>query len=191
MTASGLIQDSDTCITALKKFFLKFKMKVFFLYFCSGSNLKGKAILHAFEDNSHISQKLLFPKLDTLISFNSFCLYVPHLYFIFYFNFYWSVVDLQCCISFRCTAKWISYTYTYIHSFRFFSHIGHYRVLSIEFPVLCSPPLYSGYYPPGELHIWSTPPESMMLRAYCNNICPRCIQYNGFTSYLILYLILY
>ena len=30
-------------------------------------------------------------------------------------------IDLQCCACFRCTVKWISYTYTYIHSFfRFF-----------------------------------------------------------------------
>ena len=35
----------------------------------------------------------------------------PH----FFFNFYWSIVDLQCCVSFSCTAKWINYTY--IHSF--------------------------------------------------------------------------
>ena len=35
----------------------------------------------------------------------------------FFKNFYWSIVDLQCCIGFRCTAKWISYTYIYIHSF--------------------------------------------------------------------------
>ena len=30
------------------------------------------------------------------------------------FNFYGGLVDLQCCVSFECTAKWISYTY--IHS---------------------------------------------------------------------------
>ena len=30
-----------------------------------------------------------------------------------FFNFlilYWSIVDWQCCISFRCTARWLSYT---------------------------------------------------------------------------------
>ena len=45
-------------------------------------------------------------------------------------KFYWSIVDLQYYVSFRWTAKWISYTCTYIHYFlRFFSHTGHYRVL--------------------------------------------------------------
>ena len=28
----------------------------------------------------------------------------------FFFN--WGIVDLQCCINFKCTAKWISYMYT-------------------------------------------------------------------------------
>ena len=37
--------------------------------------------------------------------------------FLFSKNVYWSIVDLQCCISYCYTAKWISYTYTYIHSF--------------------------------------------------------------------------
>ena len=32
-------------------------------------------------------------------------------------KFYWSIVDFQSCVSFRCTAKWISYMYTCIHSF--------------------------------------------------------------------------
>ena len=32
-------------------------------------------------------------------------------------NFYWCIFDLQCFISFSCTGKWISYTFTYIHSF--------------------------------------------------------------------------
>ena len=32
------------------------------------------------------------------------------------FILYWGI-DLQCCFSFRCTAKWFSYTYTYIHPF--------------------------------------------------------------------------
>ena len=31
--------------------------------------------------------------------------------------FNWIIVDLQCCLSFRCTAEWLSYTYTHIHSF--------------------------------------------------------------------------
>ena len=32
------------------------------------------------------------------------------------FNFTGSRVDLQCCVSFRFTAKWFSYTYTYSFS---------------------------------------------------------------------------
>ena len=47
----------------------------------------------------------------------------------------WNIVDPQCCVSCRCTAKWICYMYTYTHSFFFFFsdsffQIGHYRVLS-------------------------------------------------------------
>ena len=48
----------------------------------------------------------------------------------FFLSFYWSIVALQCCISFNCIAKWISCTCTYILFFWFPSHLGHHRVLS-------------------------------------------------------------
>ena len=34
-----------------------------------------------------------------------------------FFFFYWSIVDLQCCVNFWCSSKWFSDTYTHIHSF--------------------------------------------------------------------------
>ena len=41
----------------------------------------------------------------------------PNSFLVVCLNFYWSRVDLQCWVSFCCTAKWISYTYTHVHSF--------------------------------------------------------------------------
>ena len=57
------------------------------------------------------------------------------------------IADLKCCVSFRCTAKWISYTYTHIYAlfFRFYSHMGHYRVLS---RVPCAKQRSQGLYSP-------------------------------------------
>ena len=46
-------------------------------------------------------------------------------------NLYWSIVALQCYISFYFTDKWISHRYTCIlSSFGFPSHVGHDRTLS-------------------------------------------------------------
>ena len=52
-------------------------------------------------------------------------------YIVFYLIFilYWGIIDLQCCVSFRYTAKWFSHTCMFIFS-RFFSHICYYRILS-------------------------------------------------------------
>ena len=48
----------------------------------------------------------------------------------FFFNvFYWSIVDLQCCVSFCYVAKWFSYAYIYTFFFRFFSILLYHRIL--------------------------------------------------------------
>ena len=46
----------------------------------------------------------------------------------FKINFYWSIVSLQCCVSFYCTAKWISSIIS--PPFWTSSHSGHRRALS-------------------------------------------------------------
>ena len=46
--------------------------------------------------------------------------------------FYWTIVDLQYCVSFRCIAKWFRYIYVCVYIyFRFFSIIGYYKILNI------------------------------------------------------------
>ena len=61
-------------------------------------------------------------------------------------SIYWGIVYLQYCISFRFTAKWISYTYTH-----YFSYVCYYNNW-VDFPVLPSRSLlifwciYSGVY---------------------------------------------
>ena len=46
-------------------------------------------------------------------------------FFLLNYFFNWIIVDLQCCVSFRYTAKWFSYTYIYL----FFQILFHYKLL--------------------------------------------------------------
>ena len=53
-----------------------------------------------------------FTPYDSVL-FESFAV---RMYSFLYLKFFWNIVDLPCCVSFRYTAKWISYMYMYIHS---------------------------------------------------------------------------
>ena len=47
---------------------------------------------------------------------------------LFFLSSYWSIIDLQCYVSFKYTSKW--YRYIYVYFFIFFSIIGYYKILN-------------------------------------------------------------
>ena len=72
----------------------------------------------------------LFIYMSLLFFFFNFIVIKPQceIYSFFKNLFYWSTVNLQCCVNFCCTVKWFSYTYIYI-LFIFFSIMVYHRIL--------------------------------------------------------------
>ena len=79
-----------------------------------------------------LENHLISEHLKSLLKFQ---LSVPNCFFFYnlIFILYWDRVDLQCCVSSRNTAEWFSCIYEVIGMFilfRFFPHVGYYRILS-------------------------------------------------------------
>ena len=74
---------------------------------CWSQNVAGSSVITTVVIVSFLCFSLSpFPSSTSFLSFSNL-----------FFILCWSMVDLQYCVSFRCTAKWIGYTYTYICSF--------------------------------------------------------------------------
>ena len=102
----------------------------------SGTQKRDQGLRSRFEVHDHIwnyrsrwgCSGNLHPLSILPLEMPNFYLFIFKLYFVFYF-FYQSIVDLQCCVNFCCTARWpchthtYTYEYIYIHSFLILSSI--------------------------------------------------------------------
>ena len=64
------------------------------------------------QSGSEHERNLLWQRPDLYV-FNTF-LKIFLSFFFFFKHLYWSIIALQCSVSFCCITTWISYTYTYI-----------------------------------------------------------------------------
>ena len=92
------------------------------------------------------------------------------------FLFYWSTVDLQCCVNFCCTAKWFSYIHIYIYSFSYSFPLWFITGYWIWFPVLYSRTLSLSHPLCNSLHLLipnsqSIPPRRQQVCSLCLCIC--------------------
>ena len=94
------------------------------------------------EQNSKSGCLRNFPKHGNLLEGSHIIRRHLYVYFIYLF-LNWSKIALQCCVSFWCTVKWISYMYTYIPSLLDLpptphpTHLGcHSTVLSSQMSIL-------------------------------------------------------
>ena len=83
-------------------------------------NICERLIYHQIQP-SYVQSNNLGPKQFSNAKLVFVCQLKSFIFFLIlnsYLKFFnWNIVDLQCCVSFRCTIKWISYSHTYICSF--------------------------------------------------------------------------
>ena len=88
--------------------------------------------------------------------------------------FFWRIVDLQCCVSFRCIAKRFSYIYIYTHT-----HICVYIYIYL-FYILSPEPSSIQFAMPScfSLEIWSPPAMLPLVEKAYFNMCSCSTRYS-------------
>ena len=86
-------------------------------------------------------------------------------HFIYLKNFNWTIVELQCCVNYCCTVKWLSYTHIYI-LFHIFFQYG--LSQNIEYSSLCySRTLLFIHSIYNSLHLLSQTPTTSLSHPAC------------------------